>query len=147
MQTLISELGPEHVKGGGLVAALSQHIASQQFMEGLSVAMQVDGEHELPPLEAQGLFRIVQEALNNVVKHANSRDARLRLHMDEPFWIEITDDGRGFDPQQAQDGGHVGLASMRERAEEIGWDITIQSAPGEGTQIRVEKKHPIEERV
>jgi signal transduction histidine kinase len=147
IQTLISELGPEQVTGGGLVTALRQHITSQQIKEGLSVSLEVEGELELPQYEVQGLFRIVQEALNNVVKHANTRNANLQLHMDEPFWIEVNDEGQGFDPQQALDGGHVGLASMRERAEEIGWDITIQSAPGAGTRVRVEKKHAIEERV
>jgi signal transduction histidine kinase len=146
MQTLISELDSEHVTGSGLVTALRQHLTSQQFTQGLSVAMEVDGEYQLPPHETQGLFRIVQEALNNVVKHANTRTASLYLHMDEPIWIAINDEGQGFDTQQVLDGGHVGLASMRERAEEIGWDITIQSIPGEGTHIRVEKKYPLEER-
>jgi signal transduction histidine kinase len=143
MQTLISELGPGQVAESGLTTALRQLIASQQFSEGLAVSLDVEGELELPPREAQGLFRIVQEALNNIVKHANTRNASLHLHMDEPLWIEINDDGQGFDTQQALDGGHVGLAGMRERAEEIGWEITIHSAPGKGTHIRVEKKHPI----
>jgi signal transduction histidine kinase len=147
MQTLISELGPEPVTGSGLVAAVRRLLSGQQFTEGLDVTLEVDGERELPPLEAQGLFRIVQEALNNVVKHASTRSASLRLHMNEPFWIEINDDGQGFDTQQAREGGHLGLASMSERADEIGWDLTIQSTPGEGTHIRVEKRHPIEERV
>ncbi|NJD60855.1 MAG: sensor histidine kinase, partial [Anaerolineae bacterium] len=147
MHTLISELRPEPMTSGGLVSALRQHIADQHLPEGLSVKLNVDGERELPHLEAQGLFRIAQEALNNIVKHANASNASMHLHLDTPFWIEIIDDGSGFDPQQALEGGHIGLAGMHERAEEIGWDIIIHSAPGEGTRVRVEKKSPIEERV
>jgi two-component system sensor histidine kinase UhpB len=59
--------------------------------------------------------------------------------LNEPSWIEVEDDGRGFDLQQAQSSGRVGLPSMRERSEEIGWDLQIRSSPGAGTCIRVEK--------
>jgi signal transduction histidine kinase len=146
MHTLISELRPEQIVGGGLVAALRQHLNSRQFPDGLSVALEVEGDLVLPFIEEQGLFRIMQEALNNIVKHARASQASLRLHMAEPYWIEIGDDGQGFDSQQAQGAGRVGLASMRERAAEIGWILHIQSTPGEGTHIRVEKKYPMEER-
>ncbi|MFZ0533931.1 MAG: sensor histidine kinase [Anaerolineales bacterium] len=147
MHTLISELRPEQVAGVGLVTSLRQHINDRHLPEGLAVTLEVDGEQALFPLEDQGLFRIAQEALNNVVKHASATRASLRLHMDEPFWIEIVDNGQGFDLQQPQGGGRVGLPGMRERAAEIGWNLIIQSGPGEGTHIRVEKKYPGEERV
>jgi two-component system nitrate/nitrite sensor histidine kinase NarX len=130
-----------------LISALREHVAGQPVPEGLSVVLNVDGGCELPPNEAQGLFRIAQEALNNIIKHANAKNAHMHFHMDAPFWVTINDDGRGFDQQQAFEGGHIGLASMHERAEEIGWDISIQSAPGEGTHIRVEKKVLLEERL
>ncbi|HSB67225.1 MAG TPA: sensor histidine kinase [Anaerolineales bacterium] len=147
MHTLISELRPEQVTGGGLVAALRQLITIQHLPEGLSVTLDVDGDQELTPLEAQNLFRISQEALNNVVKHAKAKNVSLHVHIDRPYWIEINDDGQGFDPHQALEGGQIGLAGMHERAEEIGWSISIQSAPGEGTHIRVEKKSSVEEKV
>jgi signal transduction histidine kinase len=147
MHTLISELRPEQVTGGGLVAALRQLISIQHLPEGLSVTLNVDGDQELSPLEAQSLFRITQEALNNVVKHAKAKNANIHLHIDLPYWIEINDDGQGFDTNQALEGGQIGLAGMHERAEEIGWRLSIQSAPGEGTHIRVEKNYPVEERV
>ncbi len=141
MHTLISELRPEQVAGGGLAAAIRQHLNDRQLPEGLSVKLEEEGEHSLLPNEDQGLFRIVQEALNNVVKHSSATTARIRLHMDEPYWIEIDDDGQGFDLQQAQGGGRVGLSGMRERAEEIGWTFYLRSTHGEGTHIRVEKKN------
>ena len=140
MHTLISELRPDQSMGNGLVTALRKHLSSRQLPEGLSVAMEVKGEQALSTAEGQGLFRIAQEALNNVIKHAHASHVNLRLHLAEPYWIEIQDDGQGFDVQQAHGGGRLGLASMRERADEIGWETQIQSSPGEGTNIRVEKK-------
>jgi signal transduction histidine kinase len=146
MQTLISELRPEQITRGGLATAIRQHIAGQALPEGMSVTLEADEVHELPPLETQGLFRIVQEALNNIIKHAKARNVKLRLHTNTTFWIEIDDDGQGFDMQQALEGRHIGLTGMHERADEIGWNLFIQSTPGMGTHIRVEKKYPIEER-
>jgi signal transduction histidine kinase len=140
MHTLISELRPDQAVDNGLVTALRQHLAIRQFPEGVSVTMDVEGEQALSQVEDKGLFRIAQEALNNVIKHAHASHVNLRLHLAEPYWIEIKDDGQGFDLQQARGGGRLGLASMHERAAEIGWDTQIQSSPGEGTHIRVEKK-------
>jgi len=146
MHTLISELRPDQEVDGGLATALRQHINRQHLPEGLSVTVEAYGQHGLPPLEAQGLFRIAQEALNNVVKHSFARHANLHLHLEEPCWIEIDDDGKGFNTQQAFGSGHIGLAGMHERADEIGWNLIIQSNPGEGTHIRVEKMYPEKER-
>ena len=140
MRTLISELRPERPVGNGLVTALRQHLSNRQLPEGLSVSMEVEGEQALSPEEELGLFRITQEALNNVIKHAHASQVNLRLHLEEPYWIEINDDGQGFDSQRVHGGGHMGLASMRERAIEIGWETQIDSSPGQGTSIRVEKK-------
>jgi len=146
MHTLIAELRPGQAPGAGLAAALRRHIDSRPLPEGLTVTLEVDGAQGLLPAEDQGLFRIAQEALNNVAKHASATRARVHLHLDEPYWIEIDDDGQGFDPRQPRAGAGVGLAGMRERADEIGWRLLIQSRPGEGTHIRVEKKPPGEER-
>jgi len=147
MHTLISELRPELELDGGLETVIRQHINRQHLPDRLSVTLKVDGQQVLPPLEAQGLFRIAQEALNNVVKHSDASKANVHLHIDEPYWIEIDDDGQGFDTQQAFGGGHIGLAVMHERAEEIGWNLIIQSEPGKGTHIRVERMYPGKERV
>jgi signal transduction histidine kinase len=143
MRVLISELRPEKVAQGGLAAALRRHLASRHMPENLAVSLEVEGDQLLEPAEEQGLFRIAQEALNNVVKHAQASQAHIRLHLAEPFWMEIEDHGRGFDLQQAQDsgrgGGQVGLVSMGERAAEIGWDLQVITSPGAGTCIRAEK--------
>jgi signal transduction histidine kinase len=139
MQVLISELAPEARSGGGFLASLKQHLADRQRLDGLSVSLEAEGSQPLNPAEAASLFRIAQEALNNIVKHAGVPQAVLRLHLTDPFWMEIEDRGAGFDPQQAGGGGRVGLAGMHERAAEIGWNLRVESAPGAGTRIRVEK--------
>lgn len=139
MQVLISRLAPEQASSGGLLATLQQHLAGRQELENLSVSLEVEGSEALSPAEEQGLFRIAQEALNNIVKHAGVTRASLRLHLGIPPWLEIADQGAGFDPGQARDGGHVGLAGMRERAAGIGWSLQVESTPGRGTRIRVTK--------
>jgi len=139
MRVLISELRPEKVAEGGLVAALRRHLADRRLPESLAVSLEVEGDQPLSSAEEQGLFRIAQEALNNIVKHAQASEARIRLHLLEPLWLEIKDQGQGFDLQRARDSGHVGLSSIGERAAEIGWSLSIIAAPGAGTCIRVEK--------
>jgi signal transduction histidine kinase len=143
MRVLIAELRPEPVAEGGLAAALRQHLFSRSLPEGLSVSLDVEGDQSLKPAEEQGLFRIVQEAVNNVMKHSGASQAVIRLHQTEPFWIEVEDNGQGFDLKSAQTGsrpgGQVGLSGMQERAAEIGWDLRVITSPGTGTRIQVRK--------
>jgi len=139
MQLLISELPKQPATNAGLVVALQRYLTDNRFTDNLSITMEVDGDYRLPPTEEQGLFRIAQEALNNIIKHAETSTARVYLHLSEPFWIEIEDQGLGFDLTQAQHSNRVGLMSMRERAVEIGWDLQVITSPGAGTCIRVEK--------
>jgi signal transduction histidine kinase len=139
MQLLISKLAPEKLTEGGFMAALQQHLADRRQRDNLSVTLEVEGSRPLTPAEEGGLFRIAQEALNNIVKHAGVSQAVLRLHLADPVWMEIEDRGAGFDPQPARLRGRIGLASMRERAAEIGWTLQVDSALGRGTRIRVAK--------
>ena len=104
-----------------------------------NVTFEVEGEGALQPEEAQALFRIIQEALNNVIKHAETEQVFIQLHLVDPFWIEVEDHGRGFEPELAAHGRGIGLAGMQERAEEIGWELNVTSTPGKGTQVRVAK--------
>jgi signal transduction histidine kinase len=140
MQLMISELKPEEVGSEGLVVDLKRYLTGGHFPEDLSIDLEVQGEQSLGLAEEQSLFHVVQEALNNIVKHAQTRKAQVRLHLTEPMWIEIEDQGRGFDLQHAKgDSRRLGLHSMRERAIEIGWDLKIRTSPGSGTCVRVEK--------
>ena len=99
MQTLISKLAPENA--GGFVSNLQQHLAERRRLDNLTVSLDMEGSKSLTVREEQGLFRIAQEALNNVVKHAGVTQAAIRLHLDEQPWLEIEDQGVGFDPKLA----------------------------------------------
>jgi signal transduction histidine kinase len=81
-----------------------------------------------------GLYRIAQEALNNVVKHAKATQAIVTLRMGEPVRLSVEDNGYGFD-MSAVPPDHFGLKIMRERADSIGAQISIYSEINEGTQI------------
>jgi signal transduction histidine kinase len=88
------------------------------------------------------LFRIVQEALHNVGKHAQASVVWIELDLDtaDAVTLRIQDDGVGFDPaslESAMRHGHVGLTQMRERVERLGGTFTLRSQPGSGTEIQV----------
>lgn len=144
LRALISELRPERLAGDGLLPALRQLLAGPEFAGTLSVDLQVEGDARLAPREEENLFRIAAEALKNIVKHAGVPRASVRLHLVEPFWMEIEDRGRGYQLEQARAGGHIGLSVMSERAAEIGWELQIVTSPGTGTRVRAEKKPPEE---
>jgi signal transduction histidine kinase len=98
--------------------------------------------HRCPPATELNLFRIVQEALNNVEKHARARTVRLRLGLTgSSILLSIRDDGRGFDPggcKAPRRGGEgIGLMNMRERAASLGGTCEVESAPNKGTTITV----------
>jgi signal transduction histidine kinase len=106
----------------------------------LMVALEVSGESHLRPEQAQRLFRIAQEALNNVVKHAETDRAYVTLWLeDEHTILEVRDHGKGFAPGAVDTGrGHIGLSTMLERAEQMGGTLAIDSRPGYGTRVVVE---------
>ena len=89
----------------------------------------------------EALYRISQEGLHNVVKHAHARSVRVRLaQLDGTVELEIADDGQGFDADGDYP-GHLGLTSMRERARGIGGQLSILAASGHGTTLRVRVPH------
>jgi signal transduction histidine kinase len=137
MRALIFELRPESLASEGLVAALQKQIAVLRARYHLAVEANLDEEGDLSLERKEAVYRIAQEALHNIVKHAHASRVTLRLAcQDGEIILEISDDGRGFDPTGAFP-GHLGLASMRERAERLGGTLTIESAPGHGTRLRV----------
>lgn len=86
------------------------------------------------------LIRVIQEALNNIRKHANARRAWVKIVLvgDGLLRVAVSDDGRGFDPDAAEKRGHYGLSIMRERAEAVGARLTLKSQPGQGTEIAID---------
>jgi signal transduction histidine kinase len=141
MHTLISELRPDHVAGMGLVAEFQKEVERRRITDGLSVSVQIDGDQTLSVQEDQALFHILQEALNNIIKHAQATQAYFQIHLDDPMWIEAKDNGIGFSMIDMSGSSGLGIPGMHERANEINWDIKIQSAPGEGTRIYLEKNY------
>lgn len=139
MRLLIAELRPPSVAANGLAVALREHLAERERADNLIVTLYVEGNENLSAREAEQLFRIAQEALNNIVKHARVTRAHIALDFRAPCWMEIRDAGAGFDMDSAQDATQVGLVSMRERAADIGWSLQIHSSPTQGTLIRVEQ--------
>ncbi len=141
IQTLVSQLRSRSLAEEGLPAALQRLAVERQRRDGLNVRLEVNGKRELPEPVTAGLYRIVQEALNNVVKHARELQATVRLDLEgEPACVEIEDRGAGFDPTVASQRGKLGLVGMAERAHELGWDFVIDSQPGYGTRIRIIEK-------
>ncbi|MGB8644987.1 MAG: GAF domain-containing sensor histidine kinase [Anaerolineae bacterium] len=155
MRTLLLELRPTalvETKLGDLLRQLGEAATGRT---GLSIAVQVEGNCKLPPEAHIALYRIAQEALNNVLKHSRAAHVTMSLNctLGQANAIlvaemSIRDDGRGFDINHVS-ASHLGLGNMRERAQAIGAELTIQSGPGRGTEIKVVWDHtprPIEEK-
>ena len=141
LQGLITELRPAALDQLGVEAALEALIHRIRDRTELEVALDVDLAWEsarvptrhTPELEAT-TYRLVQEALTNVIKHADATDVRVKVEEGESAMVvTVEDDGRGFDAQAEHDG--FGLMGMRERVGLVGGDLEIRSAPGEGTRV------------
>jgi PAS domain S-box-containing protein len=137
MRALIFELRPGNLEQDGLTRALRTHTAALQGRIGLPVVVESTVDERLPLQIEEVLYRISQEALHNVVKHANARQVRVEVgRIAKGVRLRITDDGKGFDPDRVPD-GHLGLAGMRARAAKVGARFSCRSVPGEGTTIEV----------
>ena len=143
MRLLVYELRPLALKREGLVGALRHRLDTVERRAGVETNLLVEGSVRLAESAAgrvveEGLYRIVQEALNNALKHSAATSVTVQVRArDEWVEIEIVDDGKGFDLNAVTNDGGIGLASMRERAERMGATLTILSAPGKGTRVVV----------
>jgi PAS domain S-box-containing protein len=137
MRALIFELRPESLQTEGLVAAIEKHVASTRARYGLEVDAQLGAEPDVRLDVKEALYRVTQEALHNIVKHAQARHVHVHLQQEGgALLLHVRDDGKGFDPQGTYP-GHVGLHSMRERVEKLSGSISIESAPGKGSRVNV----------
>jgi signal transduction histidine kinase len=138
MRALIFELRPGNLEQDGLVRALKTHSAALQGRIGLPIVVETDLQGRLPLAAEEGLYRIAQEALHNIVKHAAARQVWLELRGGESgVRLRVQDDGKGFDPSQVPE-GHLGLTGMQARADRMGAVFTVTSRPGQGTTIEVD---------
>jgi two-component system, NarL family, sensor histidine kinase UhpB len=138
IENVMAELRPPLLDEYGLGAALGWHAEEFSRRTGVQVAVadrDPAGSKNARPEAAVALFRIAQEALNNVLKHAKATRVRLEVSAtDEELILDVQDDGLGFDPASARR-GRWGMTTMRERAEAAGGQLHIASTPGEGTRI------------
>jgi PAS domain S-box-containing protein len=136
MRTLLVELRPKSMVQIPLPDLLRQLCESLIGRARLPIQFTSDGRAKIPADVKIALYRITQETLNNIVKHAKATRVIVSLQMGEIIRLAIVDDGCGFD-QDAVSPDHLGLKIMCERAESIGARCSIYSQPGEGTQISV----------
>ena len=137
MRALIFELRPGNLETDGLLAALKTHTAALQGRIGLPIVVTSELAERLPLEVEEVVYRIAQEALHNVVKHAAARQVELTLdRRNDGLLLRLRDDGKGFDAAAVPE-GHLGLAGMRARAEKIGASLTVTSRTGAGTTIEV----------
>ena len=137
MRALIFELRPEFLRQEGLVAALQRQVAAVRARHQLSITVNATDEPEVALAIKEALYRVGQEALNNVAKHAGARAVVITLDATAgELVLRVRDDGRGFDAEKSFP-GHLGLHSMRERAASVGGVILISSAPGQGTELSI----------
>lgn len=141
----IHDLKPLLGDARGLRLAIENQIKEFGAISGLPVELRVSGaEAELPPAVRQALYRIIQEGLANVFKHAGASRVTVALAYDsEGTRLTIEDDGRGFVPAAESEPGRrgFGLSGMRERAEELGGRFELASEPGQGTRLSVWVPH------
>jgi PAS domain S-box-containing protein len=136
MRALIFELRPESLENEGLVAALKKQAAAVQARHDLNVEVEVCEEPDISLSQKEGLYRVAQEAMHNIVKHAGANTVHLQLFVESgKLSLVIIDDGTGFDPRREYP-GHLGLKSMRERLERLQGSIDIRSEIGKGTTVR-----------
>ena len=135
MRTLIFELRPASLETDGLERALRTHATAVQRRTGLALVVDAEDVPRLPLPTEEALYRIGQEAIHNVVKHANASQASVRLSRDgDRVRLTVVDDGAGFSPDEVPR-GHLGLLGMRQRLDLIGGELRVDSAPGRGTTI------------
>jgi signal transduction histidine kinase len=137
MRALIFELRPESLAQEGIVAALDKQVAATNVRYGLIVEAELGTEPAVPLDVKEAAYRIGQEAMHNVVKHAKATRLWITLRLeDSVLSLDVRDDGVGFDAG-GEYPGHLGLRSMRERAARVRGSLDFTSEPAGGTAIRL----------
>ena len=141
VRDVMAELRPPVLDDYGLLAALRQLVIEFGRRSGIAAELSgVDLLPRLPSIVETAMFRISQEALNNIAKHAQAKNVEVSLFAaPDRVVLDITDDGVGFDANETPpDQQHWGLITMRERAEAVGVVFRLETAPGAGTRIALE---------
>ncbi|MCX6047776.1 MAG: sensor histidine kinase, partial [Chloroflexi bacterium] len=138
MRTLLLELRPTKLVEIELADLVRQLADAAAGRARVVVTLHTEGQAALPPDVKVAIYRIAQEALNNVAKHARAHRVQIDLHCHpDEITLIVADDGCGF-VFGTITSAHMGLSIMRERSEDIGASLSVESAPGEGTKIAVQ---------
>lgn len=132
------DLRPPALSQHGVRAAVESHCQRLVERFGLAITVRWQALTPIPPPTDTAVFRIVQEALQNVVKHAQAQHVEVQaVERDGLLRVSIVDDGRGFDPKRVQhlDPNHFGLAGMKARAQQVGATLEVDSTPGQGAAV------------
>jgi signal transduction histidine kinase len=138
LRSLLVDVYPPHRARAGLPAALAE-LAARLQEQGVHTTLEVPQDLQAPQRTAELIFRVAQEAVNNIGRHAQARSAHIRVHRDGPvITMEIRDDGAGFDLDTAQPDGHFGMHVLADLTANAGGTLDLASAPGHGTFVRLE---------
>lgn len=138
MRLLVFELRPFMLETEGLASALRARLAAVEGRSGLKTQVFVEEERRLPIVIEEELYRIAQEGLNNVVKHAEATQVQIQLKYDEnAVLLKMIDDGKGFEPETVSQSGGFGLQGIQERVQQLGGTLKIESVPFSGTRLSV----------
>lgn len=140
-RSFVWELRTLALEGDGLDNALRELVNRLHDDTDIKATLSVTGPvHQLPGRTEAHLLRVAQEAVTNIIKHADAQHAKIELsHTAESALLRVSDDGRGFDLESSagSTAGHFGLVGMRERAEKVGGHLSVFSTPGGGTTIEI----------
>ncbi|HRW08539.1 MAG TPA: GAF domain-containing sensor histidine kinase [Caldilineaceae bacterium] len=141
LRLLLFRLHPPELEEEGLAATLQTRLEAIEARAGLQIDLRVEGENCLPIAIEADLYKIAQEALNNVVKHAKAEVVSVHLRFtDDACWMTIQDDGVGFDPATVQREGGLGLRNIAARVKQISGEMQLESALAQGTKLQVKVK-------
>ncbi|MGW0550508.1 GAF domain-containing sensor histidine kinase [Streptomyces altiplanensis] len=140
LRAAVVELRPAALDEDGLIATLRTQIQVMDRAHTARVTFTSSGVRALPAAQEEALLRVAQEALHNALRHSGAAHVDVVLEKNgQGARLRITDDGSGFDPKTVRRAGrHLGLVSMRDRADGAGGRLTVESAPGKGTTIEME---------
>ena len=138
MRSLISELRPISIKDIGLINALRAFIEQMNKASGSIITLCLSGNYQIPSEIEESLFRIIQEAIRNAIKHSGGNKIGVEINEAQSrFLISITDNGKGFDQLLPRSRRAFGIISMTERTELLGGELRIVSRLGEGTSVEI----------
>ncbi|MYS22733.1 MULTISPECIES: GAF domain-containing sensor histidine kinase [unclassified Streptomyces] len=140
LRAVVVELRPAGLDEDGLIATLRTETRVLDRVHSAGVTFHAAGVRALPAAQEEALLRVAQEAMHNALRHARAGAVAVLLEgRGKGARLTIRDDGRGFDPSAVRRAGrHLGLVSMRDRADGVGGRLTVQSEPGRGTVIEME---------